>query len=68
MRHLHCARCCSVLVEDFWTMVEAETVHMFSSFTLTCRCGAVTRVDPELRQGHRRRSNVVPLAFSGFAT
>ena len=46
MRDLVCQRCARVLIVDFWALVEAESVPMFSSFSLTCSCGAVVAVDP----------------------
>ena len=46
MRDLVCQRCARVLVVDFWVLVEAETVPMFSTFSLTCSCGAKVRLRP----------------------
>ena len=47
MRHLTCSRCAKRLIEDFWTMVEAEPVPTFSRITLTCECGEVVSVNTE---------------------
>ena len=46
MRDLVCHHCAHVLVADFWNLFEAETVPMFSSFSLTCPCGAQVHVLP----------------------
>ena len=45
MQHLCCAQCGRVLVEEFWVLVGAETVTMFSSLSFPCGCGHVTRID-----------------------
>ncbi len=44
MRHLVCDRCARRLIEDFWIMVQDEPVPMFSSVTITCKCGEVVSV------------------------
>ena len=45
MHDLCCARCARVVIADFWTMVQGETVPMFSAIRLTCSCGARIKVE-----------------------
>jgi len=58
MHDLCCARCARIVIADFWTMVEDETVPTFSTIRLTCSCGARIRVD--LRGRHRRAAAAPP--------
>jgi hypothetical protein len=51
MPDLCCARCGRVLVEEFWVLLGAETVTMFSSLSFPCCCGHTTRIE----QLNRRR-------------
>ena len=44
MRHLICGHCAKRLIENFWTMVEAEPIPTFTRVTLTCECGEVVSV------------------------
>jgi len=51
MHDLCCALCARVVIADFWTMVQGETVPMFSAIRLTCSCGARIKVDLRRPQG-----------------
>ena len=56
MRHLYCARCARIVIADFWTMLEAETVPTFSRLRLTCSCGYRIKLDLSVgRQSASRR-------------
>jgi hypothetical protein len=49
MRHLYCARCARIVIADFWTMLDDETVPTFSTIRLTCTCGHRIKLDLALR-------------------
>lgn len=49
MQHLRCDHCSKILIADFWSMVDGETVPTFSSFSLTCDCGHLVHVVPVRR-------------------
>ena len=61
MQHLRCAHCSKILVEDFWSMVDDETVTMFSSFSLICECGQLVQVAPTRRARWMKLAEAAPL-------
>jgi hypothetical protein len=60
MQHLRCEHCSKILIADFWSMVEGETVRMFSSFSLPCDCGHVVQVVPSRRPRWMKLPDAVP--------
>jgi hypothetical protein len=60
MQHLRCDHCSKILVVDFWSMVDEETVRMFSSFSLTCECGHLVQVEPLRRSRWMRLHEARP--------
>jgi hypothetical protein len=60
-RHLLCSRCSRRLIENFWDMVDEETTQTFSSFRLTCDCGARIEVDPVPRPRWHKWPEALPL-------
>ena len=65
MRDLFCTNCSKLLIEDFWTMVEAEIVPTFASVSLICECGETVQIRRLRKPRWTRLSELRPLFAPG---